>query len=78
MKDTCVKDNPAYWWNLEIFQVFWKNMYNFMHFDRGNKFFIYVCLPYLKFSDPLPKTHNFYINCNKISFNKRTYHVFIL
>ena len=22
--------------------------------------------------------HNFYINCNKISFNKRTYHVFIL
>ena len=22
--------------------------------------------------------HKFYINCNKISFNKRTYHVFIL
>ena len=32
----------------------------------------------LSFSSRDLVKHNFYINCNKISFNERTYHVFIL
>ena len=36
---------------LRIFSGFLKKIYNFMHFER---------VPYLKFSDQLPKTHFFF------------------
>ena len=50
-----------------IFSAFLQK-YNFMHFGRHKIVFFpknnntknYVCLPYLKFSDPLPEKHLFF------------------